>query len=277
MGMDKQITRRTAGATTMNCLIVAGCAALAVLVLGAVGEGGRRRAKEIVCQSNLRQWGGIFQGYVNQNGGRFFSGDPGTPGYWWPKYLPEEHRDWKRMRIWFCPQAEKPVIDGYGTASPTLNVFNAWGIFTQTGLGPHGISGSYGLNGYLLNVPSYTTFESGVRANDAWGNLADLPEAGSVPMFLDALRFDLWPLPTDRPAENEYAAWTGNMMARCCINRHNGAVNCLFVDGSVRKVGLKELWTLKWHRSFDTAGPWTKAGGVLPTDWLEWMRGFREY
>jgi hypothetical protein len=66
-------------------------------------------------------------------------------------------------------------------------------------------------------------------------------------------------------------------MARCCINRHVGAVKCLFVDGSVRKVGLKELWTLKWHRSFDTAGPWTKAGGVMPADWPRWMSPFKEY
>jgi len=44
-----------------------------------------------------------------------------------------------------------------------------------------------------------------------------------------------------------------------------------------RTVGLKELWTLKWHREFDTAGPWTKAGGVLPGDWPEWLRKFKDY
>jgi prepilin-type processing-associated H-X9-DG protein len=66
-------------------------------------------------------------------------------------------------------------------------------------------------------------------------------------------------------------------MGKCCINRHNGTVNCLFADGSVRKVGLKELWTLQWHRTFNTQGPWTQAGGVTPEDWPEWMRDFREY
>jgi len=66
-------------------------------------------------------------------------------------------------------------------------------------------------------------------------------------------------------------------MARCCINRHEGAVSCLLVDGSVRKVGLKELWTLKWHRSFNTAGPWTKAGGVQREDWPAWIRDFKDY
>jgi len=45
----------------------------------------------------------------------------------------------------------------------------------------------------------------------------------------------------------------------------------------VRKVGLKELWTLQWHRAFNVAGPWTKAGGVLPENWPEWMRTFKDY
>ncbi len=51
----------------------------------------------------------------------------------------------------------------------------------------------------------------------------------------------------------------------------------LFMDWSVRKAGIKELWTLKWHRNFDQAGLWTTAGGVESEDWPEWMRNFRDY
>jgi hypothetical protein len=42
-------------------------------------------------------------------------------------------------------------------------------------------------------------------------------------------------------------------------------------------VGLKGLWTLKWSRDFDTAGRWTRAGGVQPEDWPDWMRRFKDY
>jgi prepilin-type processing-associated H-X9-DG protein len=139
-----------------------------------------------------------------------------------------------------------------------------------------GISGSYGLNGYVLNVSDYKTFESGVPASAGW-RTPDVADASNIPVFLDALRFDLWPLATDTPAFNENAAWSGNSMSRYCINRHNGAVNGLFMDWSARKVGLKELWTLKWHRDFDTEGPWTKAGGVQSLDWPEWMKNFKDY
>ena len=72
--------------------------------------------------------------------------------------------------------------------------------------------------------------------------------------------------------------WGVGGIEAVCLNRHSsGGDNKLFQDWSVRKVGLKENWTLKWHPEFDTSGPWTMAGGVQPEDWPEWMRRFKEY
>ena len=66
-------------------------------------------------------------------------------------------------------------------------------------------------------------------------------------------------------------------MQRYCIDRHGGKINAVFFDFSVRPVGLKELWTLTWHRNFNTAGPWTQVGGVTTSDWPEWMKNFKEF
>jgi len=66
-------------------------------------------------------------------------------------------------------------------------------------------------------------------------------------------------------------------MQRYCIDRHEGTNNAVMVDFSIRKVGLKELWTLKWHRQFDTTGPWTLAGGAMPDAWPEWMKNHKAY
>lgn len=66
-------------------------------------------------------------------------------------------------------------------------------------------------------------------------------------------------------------------MRRFCINRHDGYVNIAFLDGSVRRIGLKELWTLKWHRNYATRNPWTRSGGVQPVAWPDWMRAFKDY
>ena len=61
------------------------------------------------------------------------------------------------------------------------------------------------------------------------------------------------------------------------INRHDGYINGLFLDSSVRKIGLKELWTLKWDEDFDTSNRWTRAGGVQPDNWPDWMKGMIDY
>jgi prepilin-type processing-associated H-X9-DG protein len=69
---------------------------------------------------------------------------------------------------------------------------------------------------------------------------------------------------------------SGHEMQRLCVNRHGGAQNALFADWSARKVALKQLWTLKWHRKFDINGPWTAAGGVQADSWPQWMKGMKD-
>jgi hypothetical protein len=73
--------------------------------------------------------------------------------------------------------------------------------------------------------------------------------------------------------------WVGasHEMKHFAIDRHNAFVNQLFMDWSVRRLGIKELWTLKWHRQYPTNGAWTIAGGAQPGDWPEWMRKFKDY
>jgi prepilin-type processing-associated H-X9-DG protein len=56
-----------------------------------------------------------------------------------------------------------------------------------------------------------------------------------------------------------------------CTIRHQDSLNGLFLDWSVRKVGLKELWTLNWCADFN------RAGGVKPEDWPPWMRNLKDY
>jgi len=44
----------------------------------------------------------------------------------------------------------------------------------------------------------------------------------------------------------------GYQMTRLCIDRHDMAINMTFVDGSVQKVWLKDLWKFPWHKNFQT-------------------------
>jgi len=56
------------------------------------------------------------------------------------------------------------------------------------------------------------------------------------------------------------------------INRHQGAVNALFMDGHVAPVKLKGLWELNWQQGYNRTGPRTVACGAQDGDWPEWMR-----
>lgn len=144
-------------------------------------------------------------------------------------------------------------------------------------------TGSYGFNGATAVHDSYYFGGAAWQSPDARG-------ASNAPLFFDCASFDfstravgpfydeqgdLGPPPeyTDfflKPRKDEATYWV-------CMDRHHGGINMVFLDASVRKVGLKEPWTLKWHRRYNTANRWTQAGGVPPQDRPKWMRSFKDY
>ena len=264
------------GFTLIELLVVIAIIAVLMAILMPALRRVKEQARMIGCIANLRSWNLIASMYTESNDGRFWDSDPGTPAYWWPRYLEDKYKDWKENKIWFCPSATKPIVDEHGVTSATFNIFNAWGIFTGDRLGPNGIAGSFGINGYCLLPRDATTYYGGISVSEGFHKAGE-SGTSNTPWFIEGLRFDLWPLHTEAPAADEFAAWSGNNIARCAINRHQGFLNAAFMDWSVRKVGLKELWKLKWHKEYNTNGPWTTAGGVTSSDWPEWMKNFKEY
>jgi len=150
--------------------------------------------------------------------------------------------------------------------------YGAWELDTA--------AGSYGLNQWVLDPPK-TSVEGRREVENLW-RTPNVRGANFIPLFLDCATIGVTTWPEDRPPDydGQFLPYTGNNydeMQRVCLNRHDGFINSAFLDFTVRKVGLKELWILKWHRNFDTAGYWTRAGGVEPDDWPEWMRSFKDY
>jgi prepilin-type processing-associated H-X9-DG protein len=149
------------------------------------------------------------------------------------------------------------------------NTFAAWEMI-KPGL-PFRLS--YGLNYWLFDKKNFSYFHHRSIFSQNQLDIFQLRDLNNIPLLLDCME------PYSRPDDWMRPKWegSGGGMGAFCINRHNGHINGLFLDWSVRRVGLKELWTLKWHKQFDTANAWTKAGGVKPDDWPKWMRGFKDY
>lgn len=268
------------GFTLIELLVVIAIIAILMAILMPALRRVKEQGRMIACMGNLKQWNLIAAMHTESNDGKFWETNDSS-AYWWIYYLEEKYKDWKTNELWFCPTASQPVTDEYGVTVQSRTIFNAWGIYTGDRLSEHGIAGSFGMNGYCL-VPrgGSGTYETGYSSKEVGWGTAGAKGASNVPWFIEGLRFDLWPDSNQGPVDDPFAAWTSGAsynMARCAINRHQGFVNVAFMDWSVRKVGVKEVWTLQWHKKYNTMGPWTKAGGVTASDWPDWMRRFSEY
>ena len=259
--------RRARGFTLIELLVVIASIALLLGILVPTLQRVRKQAKAVACQSKLRQWSLVFSMYDKDYEGRFCSGcsehKTNDQRHWAMALRPYYYHD-RQMTL--CPSAIKPYDEG------GEDPYAAW-------RGPDDVLFSYGLNTWVYNAKESDELRDSTQIDRHWGEL-NIKGAENIPLFLDCRRAVGYPTTFMHPPDIEGEVdWLDLPIAwgRFCLNRHSGAVNCLFMDSSVRKVGLKELWTLKWHREFNTANRWTKAGGVQPKDWPEWMKSFKDY
>jgi prepilin-type N-terminal cleavage/methylation domain-containing protein/prepilin-type processing-associated H-X9-DG protein len=264
------------GFTLIELLVVIAVIALLLSILMPALQRVKQQAKTLACRANVRQWALYFTMYTEEHNGRFEAGVGNGHSNHWMNALRAYYKNDPKLRC--CPTATKPLIDESGQLAPQFNVFSAWGRFWGEGYDPAGEYGSYGVNGWVEDPPpSYTTVYEDFETVNNW-RTPNVQGAGYVPLFMDGLRFNIFPRHTDTPPQMPDMAWEGMQhMRRICIDRHDGGINMAFLDWSVRKAGLKELWTLKWHRAYPVAGPWTTSGGVLPSDWPAWMSHLKDY
>jgi prepilin-type processing-associated H-X9-DG protein len=270
----------------IELLVVIAVIALLMAILLPALSGARRQAQAVVCRAKLRQWAPLFSAYAADNDGRFFLrgfAPFGNAFKWTEPMIPYLRGD---RGIHLCPVAERPIDDADMSSMSYRAVrighgstFSAW--TDPTYRGPDApLHGSYGLNDWTC-IPMDPETNEELRDLRYWRTVGAVREAGRVPVLADLATYYTNPADSDEPpvCENPWLVvfFVVPNMHEACMARHNGGIHMLFLDWSVRKVGLKELWTLKWHKQFNTAGPWTKAGGVTPGDWPEWMRRFKNY
>ena len=260
----------------IELLVVISIIVMLVAILLPAIQRVRRQARAVACQSNLRQWAVVFSMYVNDTGGRLPYHFPnGASDHVWPHATHSYYRDANDVLL--CPSARRIRIrpdNPFAISDPNdpmLRIVGgksaAWEYKFNFGPWKAHYSGSYGLNG---RIDHFRVDRPDLRS-----------VLNSVPILLDCAYMDARPWPFDQPPEYEDQIDRPGRIQYFCINRHDATVNGLCLDWSVRRIGLKELWTLRWMPFYSAQmishSPWTKAGGVMPEDWPLWMRSFKEY
>jgi len=254
--------------TLIELLVVISVIALLMAILLPVLQNVRKQGKATVCQANLHQWGMLFATLGEGNEGRLRDRDAWDRcrtaqfAYYLDNFTFED----------FCPMATRKISQS-GAGSADL----AWYCPRH----PYR-AGSYGLNGW---TPAYDGGETGQKPPPTQKRWKTIYSKGgsNVPIMLDCALWAGYPTHYDTPPQtmNEIATnpsvSTTNSMRPFCIPRHGEYIHGVFMDWSIRKIGVKELWTLEWHPGFNTRGPWTRAGGAQGEDWPAWMRKFKEY
>jgi prepilin-type N-terminal cleavage/methylation domain-containing protein/prepilin-type processing-associated H-X9-DG protein len=264
------------GFTLIELLVVIAIIALLMAILMPALNRVRGQAQKVSCQARLKQWGLAYKLYTDAYDGKFNNRD--VAGGVWMTALRPYYEGNDEMLL--CPTATRLMLNSAD-----------WGTFKAASLNDYVFS--YGFNSWCNAVE----VDRGARWKewfwrDVNNNTTVIPETrqtegrristNTIPVLGDSTWYDAWPRHTDSPSLTSDAfgimdQGTSGETNHFCIDRHSGFVNMLFMDWSARSVGLKELWTLKWHRSNITNGPWTKAGGALPQDWPAWLRNYRDY
>jgi len=278
------------GFTLVELLVVIAIIALLMsILLPALGKV-RKQAKDVLCETNLHQWGTIFAMYADDWDGNFMRGwtennpdcgETKNTDYWMQALRPY----YKDGDLRLCPMATKPGTEigqgPYGGAAPDAT-FYAWGVFPEpdqcgepSSRWPPSTAcdyGSYGNNSYICNPPLSCKDIQGHPMSLCWRHTR-VKGGAYIPLLGDEQWIDCWPHDTDMPPDYEGQPWQqltpGNMMARVCINRHDGFVKWVFLDYSVQKLPLRCLWKQRWHRTFDiNAGPTDAEFATWRTGWL---------
>jgi prepilin-type N-terminal cleavage/methylation domain-containing protein/prepilin-type processing-associated H-X9-DG protein len=286
-------TKRQNAFTLIELLVVIAIIALLLSITMPALNKAKEKVRAVICRSNLKQWGVITSLYAQDNESKLYQSvenlsDPGglddLEAYWIHASLP--YYNDKKIRT--CPSTRPFLPDRPRAWANYGETFKTWGKLTEAGgegWAEEFAEGSYGVNDWAAcpPPPPPDTYWGFPKAK-AW-KTTTAPGTNNIPVFMDSAYLDGYPqvtntpdlVPEDMRPPSAWAngarvtgSWGGNSMRLFAIDRHSGAVNGAFLDASARKVGLKSLWKLEWHRDYVPIVP-----PQASWDWPDWMRSFK--
>jgi prepilin-type N-terminal cleavage/methylation domain-containing protein/prepilin-type processing-associated H-X9-DG protein len=240
--------KKCKGFTLIELLVVIAIIALLMSILMPALSKAKEQAKAIVCTNNLHQFSIVWKMYLDENENKF-----PEEGDW----LDKTKKYWKDPGVIICPYATKHAgstgKDNNGDKSHARKV-------TIDG---HVYFCSFGMNQYC------SSRTGGGRTWDELIPNATISFANKIPVMGDCANGAMTPQEKDIPPEFDGQIYYSdgsdlNEIRSFCMNRHNYAINMLFLDWHVDNVGLKHLWVLKWKKN------WNLPPEPLP-EWPPWM------
>lgn len=253
----------------IELLVVVSIIALLVAILLPAMAKARKQSRSAVCLSNLHQWGLAVGLYMADNEGNLFS-------YTFYRDWPENPAHFEAMQDGFyhgalrkyhdynddirlCPEADEPDLNDNNGCPEWGSTFTAWGHPNSGDPTYRGDIGSYCWNVWAHHFDALTYqcllewAPSSLLDRTRFWNSDMNAEA---PLLADGLMPDTWPSQYDLPASYDdqpiCEIVNQSRMARVALNRHYGAINVLFGDGSASRVPLPQLWNIRWHKKFET-------------------------
>ena len=154
-----------------------------------------------------------------------------------------------------------------GTASMNIVALGNVDIHGQLSLDGSIYAGGNFINGGKHSIMRGDIVVGGYYADNGSGVIQEAPPPSfdprangtaivqDQPLFADSIWVDGSPSDTDAVPTNlqtgDQTLNANDQMGRFCIDRHLGAINVSFTDGSARTVPLQNLWSLNWSGNFD--------------------------
>ena len=228
--------------------------------------------RDVTCRSNLKQWGVVWKVYADEYDGKLpdCTGYAALRGDW----IIALRDDYPTGKMTLCPNATKwvdygvPAGNSGGVFSTYRNIYN---------------DGTEELCSYGMNVWSYSTIHWAMEPDaeeKIWGRF-EVEGTSNVPLFMDSIYrggfpsyggYDRMDMPADEYPNNGFEHVMDGIR-QFAMPRHGsggkGGTNVLFFDLGTRHVDVKEIWTLKWHRNFDTHEYLNNISSIWPGTWMD--------